>query len=232
MAHSDTRLAILLDIDETLVHFIPNERRATTWDALTEEERAKYDTWENQEIIPGIFLIRPHLEKFLGNLFSTYHVGIWTRASASYAQIVLTHVIWPAIRAILDYGVPVSYKCILSADHADKAQGRAGFGKDLVWFWNSPYRPSMYCPINTILIDDNPLNVYMPQYVVGEEALIDVPHPNMGNAMIIHPFCPFGYGQNDEYIDQSTDRELLGVIEALAAIQGAAFLFCEAEAEA
>lgn len=220
MAGCCKQLAILLDIDETLVHFIPNERRAATWDILPEEERVKYNTWENQDIIPGIFLIRPHLEKFLGNLFSTYHVGIWTRASASYAQIVLTHVIWPAIHAILDYGVSVSYKCILSADHADEAQGRAGFGKDLIWFWDSPYKPSMYDPNNTILIDDNPLNVYMPQFVVGEEALIDVPHPNMGNAMAIHPFCPFGYGQNGEYTDQSTDRELLGAIEALAIIQG------------
>ncbi len=220
MAGCCKQLAILLDIDETLVHFIPNERRAATWDTLSEEERTKYDTWENQDMIPGIFLIRPHLEKFLGNLFSTYHVGIWTRASASYAQIVLTHVIWPAIHAILDYGVSVSYKCILSADHADEAQGRAGFGKDLIWFWDSPYKPSMYDPNNTILIDDNPLNVYMPQFVVSEEALIDIPHPNMGNAMAIHPFCPFGYGQNGEYTDQSTDRELLGVIEALAIIQG------------
>ena len=60
----------------------------------------------------------------------------------------------------------------------------------------------------------------MPQFVIGEEAPIDVPHPNSGNAMAIHPFCPFGYGQNSEYIDQSADEELLGVLIALATIQG------------
>jgi hypothetical protein len=223
------RLAILLDIDETLVHYIPNERRAATWDSLTPEERAKYNTWEDQELIPGIFLVRPHLEKFLGNLFSTYHVGIWTRASASYAQIVLTRVILPAIKAIIGYGVPVSYSCILSADHADAAEARAGFGKDLDWLWGSPFCPPEYNQTNTILIDDNPLNVYIQRF--GSDADLQ-PHPNMSNAMIIHPFCPFGYGQNDEYLDQSADMELLGVISCLATIQGVFYLMLEPESSA
>lgn len=187
------KLNIILDIDETLVYFINKRYFKHSWDLLSDEEKSKYTVYSNNS---GIFIIRPHLRKFLTFLFKHCNVSLWTLSDKEYAEGV-------ANMFILDKNPNNKLQHILNADeHGDLAGDLYGNNKDLNWLWyHSEY--SCFAECNTILIDDLPKN--------------SLNTSNRKNSITINPFALFGEvkDRSKPYLDVSKDDTLLKIINFL-----------------
>lgn len=187
------KLNVILDIDETLVYFINKRFFKHSWDLLSEEEKSKYTVHPNNS---GIFIVRPHLNKFLTFLFKHCNVSLWTLSDKEYAEGV-------AKQFVLGKSPTRTLQHIFNADeHADAASDLHGNNKDLNWLWyHSDFKCFAEC--NTILIDDLPKNTMNPS--------------NRKNAITINPFALFGEvkDRSKPYTDVSQDDTLLNIMEVL-----------------
>ena len=68
---------LVLDLDETLIHFIEMQRRAEN------------DDCNESQLVGGHFLIRPGAHEFLRQMSRAYEVVIFTAAMQDYADWVL-----------------------------------------------------------------------------------------------------------------------------------------------
>lgn len=193
---ANCRLTVILDIDETLVHYIANRHKPHSWDTLPETEKAKYKVVDSGT---GIFIVRPHLDEFFKFLSENCDVGLWTWSDKGYAQ---------GMRKLIlgDYKL----KFVLHDDHAEESSEAHGNSKDLNYLWYGAEPMPCLAECNTILIDDLPAN--------------SVNTSNLRNSITIEPFAPFGEVKNrsDPYKDSSEDKALLEVIEILKKILGVA----------
>ena len=183
------RLTVILDIDETLVHYIANRHKPHSWDALSEEEKKKYKVVDAGS---GIFIVRPHLDEFFDFLSANCDVGLWTWSDKGYAQGMRKSIL--GTRKI---------KFVLHDDHAEESSEAHGNSKDLNYLWYGEEPMPCLAECNTILIDDLPGNA--------------VNSSNIKNSITIEPFALFGEVKNrsDPYKDSSGDTALLEVIEIL-----------------
>lgn len=190
------RLTVILDIDETLVHYIANRHKPRSWDILPAVEKAKYTVVDSGS---GIFIVRPHLGEFFDFLEANCDVGLWTWSDKGYAQGMRKLILGDR-----------KLKFVLHDDHAEESSEAHGNSKDLNYLWYG--KPPMPClaECNTILIDDLPGNA--------------VNSSNIKNSITIEPFAPFGEvkDRSDPYKDSSGDTALLEVIEILKKILGVA----------
>jgi hypothetical protein len=190
------RLTVILDIDETLVHYFANRHKSHSWDLLPESEKAKYRV---EDAGSGIFIVRPHLDEFFDFLAANCDVGLWTWSDKGYAT-GMKETILPSRKL----------KFILHDDHAEESAEAHGNSKDLNYLWYG--KPPMPCvaECNTILIDDLPANAANTS--------------NIKNSITIEPFAPGGEvkERSDPYKDSSGDTALLEVIEILKKILGVA----------
>ena len=195
---------IVLDIDETFVHFIGKNE----WDKLPQSEKNKYKTSGDSE--RQFFVFRPHVEEFFKFLFDTMKsVSLWTLSDAEYAKSVkkIIEKNWTDGRKILQ---------VLAEDENEKAADDYGGNKNLHWLvdeYGNPFEKN-----NTILIDDHHPNTQHKT--------------NKLNSIKIKAFAPFGLTKyskeeraadatklrNSEYVDMSDDDTLLKVIEVLKGV--------------
>ena len=191
------KLNVILDIDETLVHFIGNRYKAHSWDTLSEKEKEKYEVIETSN---GLFLKRPHLDKFFDFLFEHCNVGLWTWSEMDYAKPF-------AAKFILKDHPERKLAFIYVDENAEASADLHGNSKDLnyLWYGVNGEKESLKCfsECNTILIDDLPGN--------------SANSSNLRNSITIEPFAPFGEVKNrsDPYKDCSNDDGLLEAIRIL-----------------
>jgi len=201
------KLNVILDIDETLVYFINKKYWKHSWDLLSDEEKAKYTVKPNNS---GVFIIRPHLPKFLSFLFKHCNVSLWTLSDEEYAEGVAKMFVSSKSPRQSERKSPHQsphrkhkLQHILNGDeHAELAGDLHGNNKDLNWLWyHSGY--DCFAECNTILIDDLPANSINPS--------------NRQNSITINPFALFGEvkDRSKPYLDVSEDDTLLKIIELL-----------------
>jgi hypothetical protein len=135
-------LNVVLDIDETLIHYLTAEK----WATVPAIEKAKYEA-----AIDGkdVFVFRPEVRKFLKLLFAKYRVSLWTWSDAAYAK---------GVSNLLTDGHPERFAHIWSSEHAAESEAIHGNSKDLNYLWYVLDVPG-FLPCNTILVDDLPANV-------------------------------------------------------------------------
>ena len=181
------KLNVILDIDDTFLKFMGDEIDADV------RAYSKHD-------IVGKFLIRPHLEAFLNEIFAKYNVSLWTYSEKEYAMEVAKRIIdvdkhpERKLSYILSAITPddngknkvrddeLYGKYLNSIWHyGDPAGDIHGNNKDLNMLWwsedgvRNPDFPYMR-ECNTILIDDLLKNVINPS--------------NYRNGISIEPFSP------------------------------------------
>lgn len=135
------KLNVILDLDETVVHFLKEAK----WAEVPDADKPKYQTHGTK----NVFVLRPHLREFMDELFANYNVCIWTWSDADYAQDVAN---------ILSDKQPQKFTHIWSEAHADEATEKHGCNKDLNYIWYQLKVPG-FQPCNTVLVDDLPSNV-------------------------------------------------------------------------
>ena len=218
---SDCRVNIILDIDETLGHNI----KKSLWDKVPESHKKKYDYLPFGK---NIFVIRPHIKKFVKFLFDNFNVSIWTLGSRSYA-------LWVAHNILIDGNQNRHVKNVMWSTHDSFGRGisEEGYGKDLKYLWidseyddnidpnneeddyydkyedmkDHPFLMHNYYPCNTILIDDNEGNATNDR--------------NHFNSIHINGFSLFGHRKNKPYRPQYKDRTLLDMIPVLQKVKTA-----------
>jgi TFIIF-interacting CTD phosphatase-like protein len=166
---------VVLDIDNTLVF---SQVQKFPWRDLCLPQ---------VQIQPHIWCTpRPHLQTFLDFVFENFEVGIWTAATGSYANAVISHFI-----SII--GTHRRLKFVWTALQTAVARDRYGGHKNLSLLRDAgllqPYQP-------VVLIDDHP----------------DAKATNFDNCMLIPAFGPqhFGISVADEkqYTKMCGDMEL------------------------
>jgi hypothetical protein len=209
---------IILDIDETLGHNI----RKSLWDKVPENDKKKY---KYLNFGKNIFVLRPHVKKFVKFLFDNFNVSIWTFGSRDYA-------LWVAHNILIDGHKNRTVKNVMWSTHDTFAReiSDEGYGKDLKYLYideehddnidpnNEEYyynqyednkdHPIMlhnYYPCNTILIDDNKNNTTNRR--------------NHLNSIHINGFSLFGHKKNKPYRCQYNDRILLDVLPVLEKVR-------------
>ena len=215
---SDCRMNIILDIDETLGHNI----RRSLWDQVPDSDKKKY---KYLNFGNNIFVLRPHVKKFIKFLFDNFNVSIWTFGSRDYA-------LWVAHNILIDGNKNRTVKNVMWSTHDTFAReiSDEGYGKDLKYLYideehddnidpnNEEYyynqyedykdHPIMlhnYYPCNTILIDDNKNNTTNER--------------NHFNSIHINGFSLFGHRKNKPYRPQYNDRILLDVLPVLKKVK-------------
>lgn len=135
------KLNVILDLDETVVHFLKEAK----WAEVPDADKPKYQTHGTK----NVFVLRPHLREFMNELFANYNVSIWTWSDADYANDVAN---------ILTDKHPEKFANIWSEAHANEAAEIHDCSKDLNYIWYT-LNARGFQPCNTILVDDLPGNV-------------------------------------------------------------------------
>ena len=187
---------IILDIDETFVQYVGH----ADWAAVDEAERKKYETGGKGK--NGLFILRPHFDKFFTYLFENAEtVNLWTWSDKEYAD---------GVKAMIKSRNPKwKIENVWADKDVEASIALHGHAKDLNYIW---YPTNDFKPCNTILVDDLPKNTNNPS--------------NRRNGIQIPPFHPLGEKLSEEdrttdkirtgeYTDMSNDATLLGVIEVL-----------------
>lgn len=143
----ERRLHIVLDLDETLVHF------------FSAEEYAGYTELPGIPLSGGFLVLRPGAQEFVEELLEKYSVGIWTLGSTDYAVAVA--------RILTDN--PHRFKFIFSRDDNELAVLYSRVSKDLNYVWDMD---SGFTAMNTLLIDDNPMNT---DNIVNKQNSLKIP---------------------------------------------------------
>ena len=185
-------LTVIFDIDETLVYYISNRLKPTSWDKLPETEKSKYTVIDAGS---GIFLVRPHLDELFSFLLeSGCKIGLWTWSDKGYAMGMRSAVLgkWKD-----------NIQFVLHDEHAEASGELHGNSKDLNFLWYGPEKKDCLEECNTILIDDLPSNAANSS--------------NIKNSITIEPFGPFGEvkDRSDPYKDCSKDTAFLECIEII-----------------
>lgn len=132
------KLNVILDIDETFVHFI----KKVNWPGVPEEYRTKYEMFGDK------FVIRPHLDEFMNFLFDNCAtVNLWTWSDMEYAEGVAKY--------LAKRNPRWQIANIWADDDAAASSKLHGKDKDLNYIW---YEKKLFNPCDTILIDDLPKN--------------------------------------------------------------------------
>ena len=158
----------------------------TLWDTISSVEKAKYKFIASDD---GVIVARPHVKELLDYAFLSCDVSIWTWANEKHAQNVLHFIAKNRLSKFLN---------IWSANDANTAYRVYGKGKDLRHLWFS-LNINGFMPCNTVLVDDLDDNVC-------HEA-------NRRNAIQVPAFKLFG--ESGLYLDPSSDKALLNVIDLL-----------------
>ena len=84
---------VVLDLDDTCIHSLVNEKEAKKWkkDPKRKEHVDKFK-WHNMD---DYYLVceRPELQSFLDYLFEKFNVIVWTAASKDYALFIIKNAI-------------------------------------------------------------------------------------------------------------------------------------------
>ena len=132
------RLNVILDIDETFVHYI----KKVNWPAVPEDYRSKYEMFDDK------FVLRPHMDTFMNFLFDNCAtVNLWTWSDMEYAEGVAKY--------LAKRNPRWKIANIWADEDAATAGDLHGSDKDLNYIW---YEKKMFKPCDTILIDDLPKN--------------------------------------------------------------------------
>ena len=215
---SDCRMNIILDIDETLGHNI----KRNMWDMVPDKDKKKYKI---MDFFGNVFVLRPHIKKFIKFLFDNFNVSIWTLGSREYA-------IWVAHNILIDNNKNRHVKNVMWSTHDSFSSqiSENSYGKDLKYLWidkeyddnidpnneeyyyndyeefpEHPFMMHNYYPCNTILIDDSTSNATNKR--------------NHFNSIHINPFSLFGHRKNKPYRPQYNDRTLLDIISVLEKVK-------------
>lgn len=136
------KLNLILDIDETLINFVPH----TLWGTLSSADKAKYKFIVCHD---GVIVARPHVKELLDYAFSNCDVSIWTWACEKHAHDVLQFIAKNRLSKFAN---------IWSSNDANTAYRTYGKGKDLRHLWFS-LNINGFMPCNTVLVDDLDDNV-------------------------------------------------------------------------
>ena len=189
------KLHVILDIDETLVHYVSDKYIWHTWHLISESEQLKYDAIN---LSHGLLIKRPGLDHFLRNLMTHPRivVHIWTWSGAEYAAEIV------ATLGIRAGGV------VFSRRDSDASAAKYWNTKDLRYFYE---RVPGTSPTNTILIDDLQLNT--------------LNYTNRHNSITVAPFAIWGRDplRAGPYHDLSRDnvlRTLTAILRKIVKIVG------------
>lgn len=195
-----TKLCVIFDIDETLIHFI-SPAYMDLWDRTSDAHKKKLSYAEdNKKGRLKIIIFRPlikELFKFFMENRDTISVGLWTYSEREYAQ---------------DIAEAISKLCGLPADfflfkYGVEDMGDEVYPKDLrTVYANFPD----YNVFNTFLVDDLYTNI-----------IHDI---NKRNCILIAPYAPYSHEKKREFatsadhLRSSKDRVLEDVIAISKAV--------------
>lgn len=137
------RPLVILDIDSTLLH----TRIAVPGDVIQYNE---FPILLSDNLI-RIVSPRPHLDRFLLQMFNRYRVAIWTAGTAEYADVISKTILTDEQRMSLVFLWDKEHCCRLTESHFIKPLAKvyqAGYGS----------------PDNTIILDDNPISYVLDQH--------------------------------------------------------------------
>ena len=165
------KLCVIFDIDETLIHFLNNNKKDVHgWpDDIQPEDK---DQLEHETTKTGHGIIfRPHLGelfKYFAKNKDKFHVALWTASESDYCNDI-------AARIQKRYKLPRDFFLFKYSSEDSEEHGMCEI-KDLTHVYkNFPFLNVF----NTILIDD------MYKNIKGK-------HNNL-NSVLIQPFAPFGH---------------------------------------
>lgn len=143
MSASAPRRAVLLDLDNTLVHTTPGERAHPGYDAFPYDRSA-------------VVHVRPYARAFLAHLMKaseTYEFGFWTCGTRDYARYVVNGLL--ELVGAPDWPVRI----LLTRDDATICD--AAYVKDL------DLAKRRFDLTHVVLLDDNPVHLCVPSNVPG-----------------------------------------------------------------
>ena len=182
------KLQLVLDLDETLINYVPRP----VWQGLPEAEQNKYNAISDT-LGDYVFVIRPHVKELLDFAFENSVVSIWTWASKDYAH---------EVAALVTGGNPQKFANIWSEKDSNDAFEIFNKGKDLKHLWLHLSDGDML-PCNTILVDDLETNTK---------------HATNKNNSIQVPAFELFAEKTLKYNDLSADKALLNVIDILKGV--------------
>jgi hypothetical protein len=161
-------LNVILDIDETFVHFVGIE----DWANVPEADKPRYAT-TFKEGRNKFYILRPGIEKFFQFLDETCKsISFWTLSDKGYAMDTKA-LIESTIKNTK--GKPIKISNVWVDDDNEAAEEEYGNTKELQYIWDN-YK--QFTPANTILVDDVQINTQNPA--------------NKYNGIQILPFNPLG----------------------------------------
>ena len=87
--HDSRKLCVVFDLDETLIHFLNNNKlSATKWDTLSDEQRNEFQ-YIKQTKTKNVVLFRPYLIELFAYFKANrdkFQVGLWTYSDRGYCN--------------------------------------------------------------------------------------------------------------------------------------------------
>ena len=163
----ETRMNVLLDLDNTLINTLEEHER----DKLPVDFQNRF---EHRDMIPyGMRVFaRPGLQSFLDFLFDNFNVSVFTAAEQEYALFIINNFI------LTKPGRKVHY--MFFRYHVDMALQKFNGTKDLRLLFDLFNIPNFY-PCNTVIIDDlEDVRVSNPRHTI-QIASFDVTRDNSVN---------------------------------------------------
>ena len=174
--HASRKLCVVFDLDETLIHFLNNNKlSATKWDTLSDDQRNEFQYIKNTKT-KNVVLFRPYLIELFAYFNANrdkFQVGLWTYSDRDYCNEIARTISQEFKKRtgeelgedffLFKYGE----EDILEHDGGDNP-------KDLNYVYNNfPHLSSF----NTFIVDDLYGNI--------------VHEMNRENCIIIPPYAPF-----------------------------------------
>jgi TFIIF-interacting CTD phosphatase-like protein len=168
--NSNNKLNIIFDIDETLIQSHHNESGILYKGDMMMGKSKKGDF---------LIYLRPYLRQLLEFCYKYFNISYWTSGETDYAQSILKNILtksqYEKTKMILarvdqnefkDCKTDKNYVINLHNDY---------IGKPLDYLWDHPDFRYTFNRNNTVIIDDNPLNIALNQH----------------NSIFIYPWCRF-----------------------------------------
>jgi TFIIF-interacting CTD phosphatase-like protein len=136
----ETRMNVLLDLDNTLINTLEEDERMSI-------PLAFQDKFDHKDMLPFGMRIyaRPGLQEFLDYLFENFNVSVFTAAEQEYALFIIKNFLLTKPNRKVQY--------IFFRYHVDMTLQRYDGTKDLRLLFNIFRLPNFY-PCNTVIIDD------------------------------------------------------------------------------
>jgi TFIIF-interacting CTD phosphatase-like protein len=130
---------IILDLDNTLIYSIPQDKFPKKKNHL---HSMKYHKMDDDYYV----FERPGLKPFLNWLFKNFNISIWSAASPEYVEFIVKNIIEKNGRSV---------EYVLNSDNCEESQHVYGDKhiKNLNMLWDY-YDIEGYDPYNTLIIDD------------------------------------------------------------------------------